>query len=148
MMRSDEIPAAAPDFASLSFVHASLSFVHLQNGGHLRPSAGSRTVSGNRFRLAARAIIGKASAEAGRRAWVRPLVQHEHKEISGHLGYLRATRPEIAGGVVHHISAVSSRVTWSRCRPRRALLFLHVLLQRLARKRPSPTGKGVLTCGN
>lgn len=41
MMRSDEIPAAAPDFTSLSFVHASLSFVHLRNGGHLSPRPGA-----------------------------------------------------------------------------------------------------------
>jgi hypothetical protein len=37
MMRSDEITAAAPDFASLGFIHR-------QSGGYLRSSAGSRAV--------------------------------------------------------------------------------------------------------
>jgi hypothetical protein len=50
------------------------------------------------------------------------LVRHEREEIGGHLGYLRAGHPAIAGGSVHHVQAVSSRVTPSppsRCRAAR-----------------------------
>jgi hypothetical protein len=36
------------------------------------------------------------------------LAQHEREETGMHLRYLRARRPEIAGGSVHHVQAVSS----------------------------------------
>jgi hypothetical protein len=37
------------------------------------------------------------------------LVQHEWEETGMHLRYLWAKHPEIAGGSVHHVQAVSSR---------------------------------------
>jgi hypothetical protein len=78
VMRLDELPAAAPDFAGLGFVH-------LQAGGRLCPSAESASSSGIRFRLATRTSVGKASAEAGRRSRVRPLIQksQEARRVSG-----------------------------------------------------------------
>ena len=39
------------------------------------------------------------------------VVQHEWEETGMHLRYLRARHPEIAGGNVHHVQAVSSRIT-------------------------------------
>ncbi len=63
-------------------------------------------------------------------------------------GYLRARHPEIAGGSVHHVQAVSSRVIPSRCRAARSLLLLRALLQRPIRKRPSPHWERALSCGN
>jgi hypothetical protein len=78
VMRPDELPAAAPDFAGLGFVHP-------QAGGRLCPSAESESSSGIRFRLATRTSVGKASAEAGRRSRVRPLIQKslEARRVSG-----------------------------------------------------------------
>lgn len=78
VMRPDELPAAAPDFAGLGFVHP-------QAGGRLCPSAESASSSGIRFRLATRTSVGKASAEAGRRSRVRPLIQKslEARRVSG-----------------------------------------------------------------
>jgi hypothetical protein len=78
VMRPDELPAAAPDFAGLGFVHP-------QAGGRLCPSAESGSSSGIRFRLATRTSVGKASAEAGRRSRVRPLIQKslEARRVSG-----------------------------------------------------------------
>jgi hypothetical protein len=64
------------------------------------------------------------------------LVQREWEESGMHLRDLWAKRPEIAGGNVHHVQAVSSRFTRLAARPRKALFLLHVLLQRLGRKRP------------
>jgi hypothetical protein len=40
-----------------------------------------------------------------------PALQREPEEIDGHLGYLRARRPEVADSSVHRVQAVSSRVT-------------------------------------
>jgi hypothetical protein len=78
VMRPDELPAAAPDFAGLGFVHP-------QAGGRLCPSAESGSSSGIRLRLATRTSVGKASAEAGRRSRVSPLIQKslEARRVSG-----------------------------------------------------------------
>ena len=78
VMSPDELPAAAPDFAGLGFVHP-------QAGGRLCPSAESGSSSGIRLRLAIRTSVGKASAEAGRRSRVRPLIQKslEARRVSG-----------------------------------------------------------------
>lgn len=78
VVRPDELPAAAPDFAGLGFVH-------LQAGGRLCPSAESGSSSGIRFRLATPTSVGKASAEAGRRSRVWPLIQKslETRRVSG-----------------------------------------------------------------
>jgi len=40
---------------------------------------------------------GKALVEAGRRAWARPIARHGLGEISGHLEYLQARHPAVAG---------------------------------------------------
>jgi hypothetical protein len=63
-----------------------------------------------------------------------------------HLGYLWAKHPEIAGGSVHHVQAVSSRVTPSPPSRRRAAQRA-VTATRLAtvpktQKAPLPLGKG------
>src|SRR5690242_3996283 len=67
-----------------------------------------------------------------------------------HVRYLWARPPAIAGGDVHHVQAVSSRVIPSPLRaagPRGGLLPLHVLLQFPRRKRPSPCRERALTSG-
>jgi len=66
-----------------------------------------------------------------------------------HVRYLWARHPAIAGGNVHHVQAVSSRVIPSPSAPpgRGGLLPLHVLLQFPRRKRPSPCPERALTCG-
>jgi hypothetical protein len=65
------------------------------------------------------------------RPWPNPgfrmfrLVQHEREETGMHLRYLWAAHPEIAGGSVHYVQAVSSRVIPSppsRCRAARSLV--------------------------
>ncbi len=51
------------------------------------------------------------------------VVQHEREETGMHLRYLWARHPAIAGGSVHHVQAVSSRVTLSppsRCQAARS----------------------------
>lgn len=61
MMSSDEVPAAAPVFASLGFIH-------LQNGDTCAPCPEAER-SRQQVRLAARAVVGKAwpgAARAGR----------------------------------------------------------------------------------
>lgn len=107
VMRPDELPAAAPDFAGLGFVHP-------QAGGRLCPSAESGSSSGIRFRLATRTSVGKASAEAGRRSRVRPLIQKslEARRVSGPgVQEARAREPATVVTVVHSNprSANSSR---------------------------------------
>jgi hypothetical protein len=104
VMRPDELPAAAPDFAGLGFVHP-------QAGGRLCPPAVSGSSSGIRFRLATRTSVGKASAEAGRRSRVRPLIQKslEARRVSG--PGVQESRAREPGTVVHSNprSANSSR---------------------------------------
>lgn len=107
VMRPDELPAAAPDFAGLGFVHP-------QAGGRLCPPAESASSSGIRFRLATRTSVGKASAEAGRRSRVRPLIQKslEARRVSGPgVQEARAREPATVVTVVHSNprSANSSR---------------------------------------
>jgi hypothetical protein len=41
------------------------------------------------------------------------VAQHDWEETGMHLRYLWARHPEIAGGSVHHVQAVSSRVALS-----------------------------------
>ena len=48
------------------------------------------------------------------------LVQHEREETGMHVRYLWARHPAIAGGNVHHVQAVSSRVIPSPPRRRAA----------------------------
>jgi hypothetical protein len=64
-----------------------------------------------------------------------------------HLRYLWAAHPEIAGGNVHHVQAVSSRVTPSppsRCQAARSRGFTTRLTTASETQRPSPLlGKGL-----
>ena len=79
------------------------------------------------------------------------LVQHEHEEIDGHLGYLRARRPAIAGGSVHHVrlshpvSPVSPVALPGRTEP--CLYYTPYYSARYA-KGPLPYWERALSCGN
>ena len=70
------------------------------------------------------------------------VVRREREETGMHLQYLWARHPKIAGGNVHVVQAVSSRVALSRCRAARSVVLLDVLLQFPTRKRPLPARKG------
>jgi hypothetical protein len=70
------------------------------------------------------------------------VVRREWEETGMHLQYLWARHPKIAGGNVHVVQAVSSRVALSRCRAARSVVLLDVLLQFPTRKRPLPARKG------
>lgn len=91
------------------------------------------------------------------RPWPNPgfrmfrVVQHEREETGMHLRYLWARHPAIAGGNVHHVRAVSSRVTpspSSRCRAARSPVATTFLTTAPRTQKPSPHWERALTCGN
>jgi hypothetical protein len=61
-----------------------------------------------------------------------------------HLRYFWARHPEVAGGSVHHVQAVSSRVNPSRCQAvRAAVAATPFATAPRAQKAPSLLGKGL-----
>jgi len=81
------------------------------------------------------------------RPWPNPgfrmsrLVQHEWEQTGMHVRHLWAKHPEIPSGSVHHVQAVSSRVTPSppsRCRAARRAVAATRFTTEPKRKRPSP----------
>jgi hypothetical protein len=98
--------------------------------------AGPRTPANRMRRTSARRLeVTQSRLRAFRR------VRHGQEETGKYLWYLWAKHPA-AGAAASTTSRlshpVSPRLPRRAARPRRALLLLHVLLQRPARKRPSP----------